>query len=959
MDKRWVRTLAALLCLVMMLALVPGTSRADANSRGDDYPQKYKDPARDAVVDEWNFYNRECTSFVAWCLNSRNGVGFHNYYAGVHWGHAKNWGTAASNAGILVDNNPAVGSVAWSSAGTYGHVAWVSSVNGSNVVIEEYNYSVAGCFSSRTVSKGSFSGFIHINDIPPIVTYTVTYDANGGSGAPGQQTKTKGKALTLSSTKPSRASTNPAGYTVTLNPNGGKVDTTSLTATRTTSYTFKNWNTAKNGSGTAYNPGASYTADANVTLYAQWNSSTSTASVTLPTPWRYGYTFKGWAESSTAASGVTGSYKPSKSLTLYAAWAKEDLSGWSTTKPNNIYEDQIETATQYRYSDRTVSGGWTKTGSGTIDYVKSWPSGFDTSNSLYSQYNKTPKTVGVSGSKKVEASTAANGWIYWHWTYNNAYTSGGNFNVFISDTPYYSEGGRYYQYFDALWSSTDAGHVDPNGKNGGECFYLWRDVYADGSWWWWRIPVYRQTYTEYTGANSSETWSDWSVWTMVKYSATDNRKVDTRTVYRYKSSVKPLTATFNSNGGSCNTASKSVIRGETYGSLPKPTRTGCTFDGWYTAKEGGNKVTDTTRVTATGAHTLYAHWTVVHADGLALVDGVWKYYRNGVVDTAFEGLVYGENIGWFYVRNGGIDFTFTGIAYGESLGYWYVKDGALNPYFTGVARNRDMGLLYCENGYVSFAWNGTYKQDGLTYTVTNSRAAVAGSNPTGMLCLDGNVWRFYRNGVVDTAYEGLALGEGIGFFYVKNGTIDFTFTGIAFSPDIGYWYTKDGALNPYFTGVARNRDLGLLYCDNGYVNFVWNGTFTQNGVTYAITNSRATAVDPNRNGIYLDGSTWHYYRNGVINTTYEGYALGEGIGFFYVKNGQIDFSFTGIAYGEGIGYWYGKDGALNPYFTGVANSRDFGLLFCDQGYVNFVWNGTFTQDGVTYAIENSRARVIS
>ena len=69
--------------------------------------------------------------------------------------------------------------------------------------------------------------------------------------------------------------------------------TTSLSATRTTKYTFQNWNTAKNGSGTSYAPGASYTTDASVTLYAQWTSSTTVSSVMLPTPWRYGYNFKG------------------------------------------------------------------------------------------------------------------------------------------------------------------------------------------------------------------------------------------------------------------------------------------------------------------------------------------------------------------------------------------------------------------------------------------------------------------------------------------------------------------------------------------------------------------------------------------------------------------------------------------------------------------------------------------
>lgn len=153
-------------------------------------------------------------------------------------------------------------------------------------------------------------------------TYTVTYNANGGTGAPAAQTKNHGQALTLSSAKPTRDNASAGSYTVTLNGNGGSVSPASLTAARTTSYSFKNWNTASNGSGTAYNPGASYTADANVTLYAQWDSSTATAAVTLPTPTRTGYTFKGWGNSASATSGKTGSYTPTGSETLYAVWEK-------------------------------------------------------------------------------------------------------------------------------------------------------------------------------------------------------------------------------------------------------------------------------------------------------------------------------------------------------------------------------------------------------------------------------------------------------------------------------------------------------------------------------------------------------------------------------------------------------------------------------------------------------------
>ena len=78
------------------------------------------------------------------------------------------------------------------------------------------------------------------------ISYNVVYNANGGSGAPSGQTKTHGSNLTLSSAKPTRDG-----------------------------YTFVNWNTNKDGTGTSYNSGATYSANAAVTLYAQWKTNSS------------------------------------------------------------------------------------------------------------------------------------------------------------------------------------------------------------------------------------------------------------------------------------------------------------------------------------------------------------------------------------------------------------------------------------------------------------------------------------------------------------------------------------------------------------------------------------------------------------------------------------------------------------------------------------------------------------
>lgn len=70
--------------------------------------------------------------------------------------------------------------------------------------------------------------------------WTVSYNANGGTGAPGNQTKTYGYILTLSSQIPTREG-----------------------------YNFLGWSTSPNG-GVQYSPGGQFGTDANTTLYAVW-----------------------------------------------------------------------------------------------------------------------------------------------------------------------------------------------------------------------------------------------------------------------------------------------------------------------------------------------------------------------------------------------------------------------------------------------------------------------------------------------------------------------------------------------------------------------------------------------------------------------------------------------------------------------------------------------------------------
>ena len=69
------------------------------------------------------------------------------------------------------------------------------------------------------------------------------------------------------------------------------------------------------------------------------------------------------------------------------------------------------------------------------------------------------------------------------------------------------------------------------------------------------------------------------------------------------------TVTFNANGGSVSPVSRIVTVDTAVGTLPTPTRSGYSFDGWFTAANGGVQVTASTVVRA--SVTYYAHWTKI------------------------------------------------------------------------------------------------------------------------------------------------------------------------------------------------------------------------------------------------------------------------------------------------------------------------------------------------------------
>ena len=74
--------------------------------------------------------------------------------------------------------------------------------------------------------------------------------------------------------------------------------------------------------------------------------------------------------------------------------------------------------------------------------------------------------------------------------------------------------------------------------------------------------------------------------------------------------INERTVNFDANGGSCSTASKKTDVVGKIDSLPEATRDGYEFAGWYTAKEGGERVTDSARFFQDT--TVYAIWVNSH-----------------------------------------------------------------------------------------------------------------------------------------------------------------------------------------------------------------------------------------------------------------------------------------------------------------------------------------------------------
>ena len=300
----------------------------------------------------------------------------------------------------------------------YTFLGWAKTASATTAL---YN---AGSNYTDNASVTLYAVWSYIEPSP--VIYEVSYHANGGTGAPSTQYKTEGESLTLSTATPTRSGYTflgwnpissasgpvyyagdtymansdillyavwqenvviPQIYTVAYYGNGGTGAPGSQTKTENvtlilsdkvpvrSNYRFLGWSTDASATVPTYMPGSSYTANANLFLYAVWeydpevysiwydanggtgapDSQRKTYGVDLVlsqvTPTRDKYNFLGWSTSSvaTVATYAPGDvYSTNASATLYAVWEKAN------------YEFSISNLTvsdnaPFRYGQITVS----------------------------------------------------------------------------------------------------------------------------------------------------------------------------------------------------------------------------------------------------------------------------------------------------------------------------------------------------------------------------------------------------------------------------------------------------------------------------------------------------------------------------------------------------------------------------------------------------------------------------
>lgn len=267
----------------------------------------------------------------------------------------------------------------------------------------------------------------------------------------------------------------------------------------------------------------------------------------FPTPERTGYTFKGWY---TAASGGTKIINGNYNFGAVSTVYAQ----WTP----NTYKVTLD-----------ANGGACGKSEVTVTYGSAYsvlPTPTKTGYTFTGWY--TDKWSGTKVSNQNIVDKTYNQKFYARWTINTYKVT---FKP-VKGTLAKSKQTKYIEYSDYIWTSD---FPTPKRKN-----------YQFLGW-----------YTKKSGGKKID--SSQKITSSVTYYA------------HWVKNSKKVTVKLNANKGKCSKKSMTVTYGGKMKGIPKPTRKGYTFQGWYTKKSGGTKVSASTKTIKfiTESKTLYAHWS--------------------------------------------------------------------------------------------------------------------------------------------------------------------------------------------------------------------------------------------------------------------------------------------------------------------------------------------------------------
>ena len=480
--------------------------------------------------------------------------------------------------------------------------------------------------------------------------------------------KTGGTKISTSTTMPTQNTTYyahwvPASYTVTYKANGGSGTdqtqsvqygtawTTKGAVFTKTGYTLSSWNTKADGSGTKYGLNTKQTdkQSSNLTLYAQWQVNTytynvkyvSTSGVQLGTGTVSGTfgssksvspkTFTGYTSpaaqtvkfDSTTAKTITFKYTPISYKITYT------LNGGSVTGNPSTYT--IETATitlknptktGYTFKGWTGSNGTTpqttvkiaKGSTGNKSYTANWALASATQ-TIRVRYQNADGTFG-SYQQAYQKNHAIGSTFTWEYpgnaTYKPATVSYKVTGAKTTDVTIYRK-----EYKLKVIQRLNGKNLTAPNYVGNFDFYFENKLYSDNAVAVDTTVLAGQSY-EIKNIQANAGYSYKSATPGLKGTVSSDL-----TVY-LDFETNSYTATFDANGGT--TPNPQTIKkkyGEALGTLPTTSRTGYTFQGWYTAKTGGTKISTTTKMPSNNV-TYYAQWKPI----------TYKVHYNGNGSTA-------------------------------------------------------------------------------------------------------------------------------------------------------------------------------------------------------------------------------------------------------------------------------------------------------------------------------------